>query len=585
VIYYIQANFGHLGGALRDMHMTMDNELLEELKELLHKAAMDTLDPEGYRELCTRLHVTKMYYDMDLGGDDRYRNHRTGELVLDIKEVDRKLVLFDSGKKSGFTKKYTYYYYGYEYVHAYIEFEEGIREEDLDTSVYDLFADVIYLLASRQNMRQMLDHAETSDALTGIPNISFVQKKYYKLLQNVSPQELLVLRINLRNFKYVNEVAGASAGDEAVIQYSRKLIKFVEEDECVGRLGGDNFVAYIHKENLNRFLKKVSLVTIAKLKTAPDNQFDVGAWVGVSSLAEDENKTFLERLNDANVACGIGKSRLKQDVVFFGEDLNKMIMQGRYIIGAFPTAVKEHEFMPFFQPKIDMRTGKLVGFEALCRWFHDGHFIYPDQFIPVLDREGLIPTLDITIFDETCKAIKRWKEMGLKPPRVSSNFSKKNLFVPKIENRIIRVMEENGLVAEDVEIEITESMKDLEYDRLIRFVDSLKERGLFISIDDFGTGYSSLSLLYNIEADVIKIDKAFTDSITTDKKAAILIESIISIAKKLNMETIAEGVETREQGKMLLDIGCNCAQGYYYSKPVDYQTATEMIRRSPFEPI
>ena len=278
-------------------------------------------------------------------------------------------------------------------------------------------------------------------------------------------------------------------------------------------------------------------------------------------LSEDENKTFLERLNDANVACGLGKSRFKQDVVYYGEGLKNMVMQGRDIIGIFPTAVKKHEFTPFFQPKVDMKTGKLVGFEALCRWFHEDHYIYPDQFIPILDREGLIPKLDLAIFDETCKAIKRWKEMGLTPPRISSNFSRKDLFVPKIESKILKVIEENGLSTDDVEIEITESTKDVEYERLITFVKTLKENGLFISIDDFGTGYSSLSLLHNIDADVIKIDKSFTDMITADDKTAILVESIITIAQRLKMEIIAEGVETKEQGKKLVELGCNLAQG------------------------
>ncbi len=565
--------------------MEITNVIKEGLDKLIHQAAMEHVDENLYKDICRRLRVSKMYYEMDLGGDDRYRNHRTGKLVLGTKEVDRQLILYDSGEEGSFARKYTYYYDGYEYVHAFIEFEKGVDEKDIDNDTYNFFADLIYIIASRQNMRFMLDHAESSDPITGIPNLTFVEKKYYKVIQNVNPQDLLVLRMNLRNFKYVNEVAGAGAGDEAVIQYSRKLIRMVDDDEGVGRLGGDNYIVYIHKENLKRFLKKVQSVSITKLKNAPNNQFEIGAWIGVSALAEDENKTFLERLNDANVACGIGKSRLKQDVVFYGDDLKRMIMQGRDIIGAFPMAVKEHEFMPFFQPKVDMRTGELVGFEALCRWFHEGRYIFPDQFIPVLDREGLIPELDITIFNETCRAIRRWKEMGLDPPRISSNFSKKNLFIPKIENRILQVLEDNGVDSTDVEIEITESMKDIEYDRLIRFVRSLKESGLYIAIDDFGTGYSSLSLLHNIEADVIKIDKSFTDMITEDKKAAILVESIITIARKLDMETIAEGVETAEQGKMLVKMGCNHAQGYYYSKPVDYQTATELIRNLPFRPI
>ncbi len=565
--------------------MKITNELTDHLENLIHSAALENIDPGAYSELCRKLHVVKMYYDMDLGGDDRYRNHRTGELVINTKEDGRKLVLYDSGEKSGLIRQYKYYYDGYEYVHAYIEFEEGIEEKDIDEELYNFFADVIYLVASRVNLRKMLDHAESSDVVTGIPNIYAIQKKYYKIIQHTRPQDFVVLRMNLRNFKYINEVAGANSGDEAIKQYARKLVKFVEEDEGVARLGGDNFVIYIHSENLKRFLKKVSSVTISKLKSAPKNRFDVSTWIGVSALSDNENKSFMERLNDANVACGIGKSRLKQDVVFYGDDLKSLIMQGRDIIAAFPTAVKKHEFMPFFQPKVDMRTGDLVGFEALCRWFHNGNYIFPDQFIPILDREGLIPELDMAIFNETCRAIRRWKDMGLKPPRISSNFSKKNLFIPKIEDKILQVIEDNGLTADDVEIEITESMKDIEYDRLILFVGNLKEHGLFIAIDDFGTGYSSLSLLHNIEADVIKIDKSFTDQITTDKKAAILIESVITIATKLDMEIIAEGVESSEQGEMLMHLGCNYAQGYYYSKPVDYQTATDYIRNNPFKPI
>lgn len=565
--------------------MDISNKLLEDLRILFRSAALQNINPEMYKVICQKTNVVRMYYDIDLGGEDRYRNHRTGKLVLAAQEKDSKLILYDSGEESGIVKQYNYYYDDLEYVHAYVEFRKGITEKDIDPELYNFLADVVYIIASRENMRRMLDHAESSDVLTGIPNLNYAQKKYYRTIQETDPRDLLVIRMNLRNFKYVNEVAGAGAGDEAVIQYARKLFKMVEEDEGVCRLGGDNFVVFLHKQNLKRFLKKISSVTISKLKSAPQNRFEVGAWVGISSLAENERKTFLERINDANVACGIGKSRLKQDVVFYGEDLKKMIMQGRDIIAAFPVAVKEHEFTPFFQPKVDMRTGKLVGFEALCRWFHEGHYIFPDQFIPVLDREGLIPELDITIFNETCRAIKRWKEMGLKPPRISSNFSKKNLFVPNVENRILQVIEDNGLESSDVEIEITESMKDIEYDRLISFVKKLKENGLYISIDDFGTGYSSLSLIHNIEADVIKIDKSFTDMITTDIKSAILIESIITIASRLDMEVIAEGVETRDQGKKLVEMGCNYAQGFYYSKPVDYHAATELLRTNPFKPV
>ncbi|MCR4842279.1 MAG: bifunctional diguanylate cyclase/phosphodiesterase [Eubacterium sp.] len=565
--------------------MKLDDRLTENLRNFFRAVVLEKTNDVIYKDICERLRVAGMYYDMNISNADRYRNHRTGELVFDANEVDKKIILYDSGKKSGVEKVFNFYYDGYEYVHAFIEFEEGVAERDIDMEFCEFMADVVYIVASRHNMQKMLEHAELSDALTGIPNIQCVQGKYYRMLQNAAPQEFVLLRMNLKNFKYVNEVGGAQAGDEAIIQYAHKLVNMVDEDECAGRLGGDNFVIYIHKDNLKKFLRKVSSVKLSKLKSAPRNRFDIGAWVGVSELGENEDKTFLERLNEANIACGLGKGRLNQDVVYYGEELERMIMQGRSVIAAFPAAVKNHEFMPFFQAKVDMRTGELVGFEALCRWFHDGRYVFPDQFIPVLDNEGLITELDMAIFNETCIAIKRWKEMGLNPPRISTNFSKKNLFIPNIEDKILRVIEDNGVSADDVEIEITESMKDIEYERLIRFVSNLKERGLYISIDDFGTGYSSLSLLHNIEADVIKIDKSFTDVLTTDPKSVILVESIVTIAKKMNMSIIAEGVETKEQGKILVDLGCNLAQGYYYSKPIDYHSTTELLRNCDFEPV
>ena len=281
----------------------------------------------------------------------------------------------------------------------------------------------------------------------------------------------------------------------------------------------------------------------------------------------------------------MGKNHLKKNVVFFTEELKKKAGQGREIIAIFPKAVKNHEFHPFFQAKVDMKTGKLVGFEALCRWIHEGKFIYPDQFIPVLDKEGLIHELDMAIFDETCRAIRSWIDMGLNPPRVSSNFSRKNLFVPDIEEKICRKITENGISNENVEIEITETVKESEYNRLIEFVRNLKENGMHISIDDFGTGYSSLSLIHNIDADVVKIDKSFVDEIPGNHKSEVLIESIINIAERLDMTVIAEGVETLEQGQELMRLGCRNAQGYFYSKPVDYETATELIRNPSFEAI
>ncbi|MBQ9604060.1 MAG: EAL domain-containing protein [Firmicutes bacterium] len=191
----------------------------------------------------------------------------------------------------------------------------------------------------------------------------------------------------------------------------------------------------------------------------------------------------------------------------------------------------------------------------------------------------------MTILNETCIAIKQWLDMGLEPPRVSVNISRKNLFVPDIEAEIIDIINKNGLETSRIEIEITESAQEEEFNRLIDFLAKLKNQGLCISIDDFGTGYSSLSLINRINADIIKIDKSFVGSMLNDKKSSMLIETIIQIAKRLDMETIAEGVEIADEGKALIELGCVNAQGYYYSKPVDFETAARIIKEKSFKPI
>ncbi|MBQ6553698.1 MAG: EAL domain-containing protein, partial [Firmicutes bacterium] len=312
--------------------------------------------------------------------------------------------------------------------------------------------------------------------------------------------------------------------------------------------------------------------------------FSISAWIGISPPEEGEIPIDL-RLEHASIACSLGKQRFKKKVMFYDTALAGDFSRSREIVAMFHPAAKKHEFHPFFQPKVNMLTGELIGLEALCRWIHDGKFIYPDQFIPVLDRQGLIHDLDMTILNETCLAIKQWLDMGLEPPRVSVNISRKNLFIPDIEGEILGIIQKNGIDTRHLEIEITESAKEEEFKRLIDFLAKLKSHGLRISIDDFGTGYSSLSLINNINADIVKIDKSFVSSMLNDKKSFILIETIIRIAKRLDMDVIAEGVEIADEGRALIDLGCINAQGYYYSKPVDFEAATKIIKEKGFKPI
>ncbi len=566
--------------------MYMNDSTAETLKMLLKFAAAGTITNEVYKNACEKVKVEKLYYDMDLGDSGRYRDKRTREVVIHGTKVGNNIVLYNSGRKTGIKLMFPYYYDGREFVHAFIEFSEDVSGSDIDKDQYAVLADAIYVIASRENMRSMLDFAEATDAQSGIPNVIHITKRFdNEIMKTGKGEEYAVLYINLQNFKYINETATSKCGDEAIIKYSWIVHGFVEPYESLARMGGDNFTAFVRKENLQSILEKLHSVTLNKLENAPGRTFEISSWIGVSQGIPHDPRPFNARLNEASTACGIGKTKLKQNVVFFSEELKMMMNRGREIMSMFYPAIKNREFHPFFQPKVNMETGALVGFEALCRWIHEGRFIFPDQFIPVLDKEGLIHDLDMAIFRETCRIIKEWKDMGLKPPRVSSNFSRKNLFIPNIEEMIYDTILETGISTDDVEVEITESVQESETERLFGFVRRLKEFGIHISIDDFGTGYSSLMLIHNIDADILKIDKSFVDALPGDHKSEVLIESIIGIAKNLNMALIAEGVETAEQGRELVRLGCPIAQGYFYSKPVEKDAACEMIKSDPFKPV
>lgn len=553
------------------------------LYELSRKATERTLYPADFKDICQSVNVCKMYYDIDLGYE-RYTDPRTHKLIIADDIVNNKIILYDNGCETGLKLSYTYYYGDIEYVHAYIEFYKGIEKDDLDLDLYSFLADQIYLIVSRQNIRLMLDYAENYDIQTSIPNIYFLHKFYYNKIKTTDPQNYAVVFINLRNFKYINQTAGVRAGDEVMVKFAHTLIDRGDADECISRMGGDNYVLLVKKQRLDRHIEQLKSIKITGIASAPDKVFNISVWIGIA-LVENSSNSIQNYIEQASVACVMGKHQFKRSVMFYDAELTAMMRHTREITAMFRPAAEKHEFIPFFQPKVNMLTGELIGLEALCRWKHDGKFICPDQFIPVLDRQGLIHELDMAILNETCAAIHRWLDMGLEPPRVSFNISRKNLFVPDIEQKILDIIHKNDISSDRLEIEITETAKEDEIDRLIAFLTTLKQNGLQIAIDDFGTGYSSLSLIHNINADIIKIDKSFVSALDHDDRSGILVATIIQIADRLNMGVIAEGVETADEGRALIDMGCINAQGYYYSKPVDFDTITDIIKHSGYKPI
>ncbi|MBQ9361130.1 MAG: bifunctional diguanylate cyclase/phosphodiesterase [Lachnospiraceae bacterium] len=553
------------------------------IEDIIHKFIRSKVEREDYREVYDLLGVTKVTFTMLFEKDPMSRAMGPEFVVEADKTDDGSIVLYDKGAEPGEVLEFSFPRQEADDIKCKWYLSNKTKPADIDKDKYVGFAEKLYLMQSISNMRKMLDFARNHDPQSGIPNGVGIRKLFREAIETNPDTKYAVIYVNLQNFKYINERIGAKGGDEAIVQYARRLTLCVDVDEGVCRLGGDNFVLFVKPENLDKIIHRLSQFNIDNLSEAPDKTFTLSAWLGIA--VGDENEDFGTRIEHASIANMFAKQRLKQAVVYYSDQFKDMLNHNKRIASLFMPALAKHEFMSYFQAKVDMETGELAGFETLCRWRHDGEFIFPDQFIPVIDRLGLTYELDMEILRLTCESIRKWLDMGLNPPILSVNFSRKDIFVPEVEEEIKKVVDHYGISTEYVEIEITETATESEYARIIDFTKNLKNMGFRIAIDDFGTGYSSLSLIHNINADVIKIDKSFVTAIQKDTKTEVLVESIINIAKRLGMDLVAEGVETADEGKTLMNLGCNIAQGFYYSRPSDFDTTTKLLEERPFKPI
>lgn len=451
-------------------------------------------------------------------------------------------------------------------------------------SVYRAFADLIYMYGSRTRISEYVALMTHYDIQTGLPNMNTLKEYYESLQHNHCSQHYAVIYMNLQNFKYINQVGGSKVGDLALVKYAEIISDFVSKDELIARIVGDNFLVLLRKEHLDEFLDRIEDVVLTNLPGSPDRLFHVSAWCGICPDDLDDSPLDI-RVDRALNALQFAKTKLFQKTVYYSDKLYDYFSWSKKVIGSFKKCLEAGEFIPYYQPKVHIPTGKIIGLEALVRWQHKGGIIFPDKFIPIIEANAMIPQLDLAILKATCEHIRSWQQMGITPPIVSVNMSRKDLYVPEIEETVHQIIKNAGISTEFIEIEITENINEEEYDRLVEFLHKIKSYGIKISIDDFGTGYSSLSLLKNIEPDILKIDKSFVHDCMIDKRSVILIQKIIELANCLNISVIAEGVEAKGQAEFLLRVGCQNAQGYLYDQPLTYEMVTGRLQLGDYTPL
>lgn len=429
---------------------------------------------------------------------------------------------------------------------------------------------------------EKLYHQAHYDHLTGLPNRKLFNERLDEYINNATRrnEHAALLYINLDRFKNINDTLGHTGGDKLLLEVGERLRNYARPADIISRLGGDEFAILL--TNISSGTDAISLAdNISKGMLRPfqiqSREIFVNISIGIAVYPADGNdgKTLLAH---ADAALYHAKERGRGRYMFFEDTMNQEIMRRMELETAMRHALSREQFTLYYQPKIDLRTGSLVGVEALIRWNHpELGFVRPDQFIPIAEECGLIEPIGDWVLRTACAQFKQWRGMNISPARLAVNISSRQFMQADFVDSINKIIISTGMLPDELELEITESLlMDLRINTKLIFSE-LATMGVRIAIDDFGTGYSSLGYLKRFPVHTLKIDRSFIHDIPADTQATTLTLSIIAMAQALNMEVIAEGVESKQQIDVLRSSGCNFVQGFYYYKPTPADEMTSLL--------
>ena len=422
---------------------------------------------------------------------------------------------------------------------------------------------------SRLRLKEVTDRLSFYDA-DGYHNFRYFIGHMEKLALEDHLVGKVAIHFNLKHYSLVNQQIGRDAGTFAMKRYYETLKNELDKESVLCRVGGDNFILICSRTELEHVLDYLSgSATIYDMDTG--DRVMISACAGVFIIPEgfelDSPGDIMDKVISASTSARLPQN---DDVVYFNEVMSANKERIVHIQQLFPYALRDEEFLVYYQPKIDIETGELYGAEALCRWKRNGSIVPPMEFIPILEQGNEICRLDFYMLDHVCKDIRRWIDTGRPVVTVSVNFSRKHMADVDLLKHIIEIIDKNRIPHNYIEIEFTETTTDVEFRDLKRVVGGLQWEGVGTSVDDFGIGYSSLKLIADVPWDVLKVDKSFLPVAEDDEKSnrSIMFNHVVSIAQQLGMECIAEGVETQQQIEILRANKCRYAQGFLFDKPL-----------------
>ena len=422
-------------------------------------------------------------------------------------------------------------------------------------------------LRARQAQERRIAHLARNDSLTGLPNRASFLERLTRQTATVKPGETLALfALDLNRFKEVNDLYGHAVGDQLLCRISDHLREVLHEGEFIARQGGDEFVAMApvsSRAEAEAVARRLRAAVIRPV-TIEHADLSCGASIGVSLWPEDADD-LSTLINNADLAMYRAKASLTQDICFYEADMDQAVRARRRVTQALREAIDNQRFELHYQVQASVQTGKATGYEVLLRWKdEDGRYISPADFIPVAEETGLILPIGEWVLRQACRQAAAWPE----PHKIAVNLSPVQLGHVDLPRLVQQVLQETGLDARRLELEITETAMISDMERTTHVLRQLKALGVTIAMDDFGTGYSSLSTLRAFPFDKIKLDRSFMTELDGDEpQSQAIIRAVLTIGESLSIPVLAEGVETAEQLAFLRAQGCNEVQGYLLGRP------------------
>ncbi len=444
------------------------------------------------------------------------------------------------------------------------------------------FTSIIRDITERREIEEKIKHLAFYDSLTELPNramfVDCLEREVDRVKRN--KEKLAVMFIDLDRFKNVNDTLGHGVGDSLLKEVARRLRLCIRKHDIAARLGGDEFTILITKTHFPKNAVSVSRRIIEALKPAieiGDHKVYITPSIGIAVYPEN-GANVSNLLKNADTAMYCAKEQGRNNYKFCTSDMNEKVSRLMKLETGLCEALEREEFVLHYQPKIDIKTGDILGVEALLRWYHqEKGMIPPEEFIPIAEETGIILEISEWVIQTACKQNKAWQKDGYKPITVAVNISTRHFHSHGLKSLVIETLKLEGLDNKWLELEVTETSVIDTALNAVETLNSLSKLGVRISLDDFGARYSSLSYLKKLPIDTLKIDCSFVSDITTNKDNSAIAKAVIAMAHDMGIKVVAEGIETQQQRLLLSELGCDFAQGYLISRPMPAKELTSLL--------